>query len=365
MKEAMLAFYYYPQWLYISTTRFIKLYSESLTQFPLKLQSVPRFILVTTLSVLALFISWLHLTIVFLESISIKLILKPQQYSSIFIVGAPRSGTTRMHKLMAADEDKFTAMKMWELFFAPSILLKIIFRSMGQIDSLFGAPFYKLIKGLENRLYKNFNNIHALSFFNIEEDALILYHLFSCYHLSFLLGKENSYNHLNTGKDVPKAVWVYYKTCIDNHMILNPNKIYLSKNPFFSGSLNALSIYFQQINFIHLSRDINEMSPSFLSLKRFLSKVFYGQEPSKEKYREINKTLAFWNEAPKENTSQLKVFSAAYTDLKYKPDRLMESCYQFLNLPFEAQFKKYMQDEAEASKNYQSKHSYSAEEFGV
>jgi hypothetical protein len=361
----MLAFYYYPQWLWISTSRFTKLYTESISEFPLKLQSVPRFILVTTLSVLALFISWLHLTIVFLESISIKLILKPQQYSSVFIVGAPRSGTTRMHKLMAADEGKFTAMKMWELFFAPSILQKILFKSVGQVDTLFGAPFYKMIVSIENRLYKNFNNIHSLSFFNIEEDALILHHLFSCYHLSFLLGKENSYTHLNYDKRVPKVVWAYYKICVDNHMVLNRDKIYLSKNPFFSGSLGSLTDIFEEVNFIHMQRDVKEMAPSFFSLKRFLSKVFYGVEPSKEKYREINKTLAFWNEAPKENTNQLKVFSAAYTDLKYKPDRLMESCYQFLNLPFEAQFKKYMQDEAEASKYYQSKHSYSAEEFGV
>jgi len=365
MKEAMLAFYYYPQWLWISTSRFVKLYLESLSNFPFKLSSIPRVLLVTLLSFLALLISYIHLSIVFLEKISLGLILKPKPYKSVFIVGAPRSGTTRIHKLMAADEQQFAAMKMWELFFAPSIVQKILFKSIGQVDALFGAPFFKLIKATEKRLYKNFNNIHSLSLFNVEEDALILHHLFSSYHLSFLLGSESSYEYLNYDKGIPKAVWAYYKICVDNHMALNRGKIYLSKNPFFSGSLNSLSKVFEELTFIHMQRELKELTPSFFSLKRFLSKVFYGIEPSKEKYHEINETLRFWNSAPQEYKDQSKVFTAAYTDLKSKPDILVSTCYDFLNLRLDKDFKSQLQKEAAASTNYQSKHTYSAEEFGV
>ena len=365
MKESMLAFYYYPQWLWISTSRFVKLYLESLSNFPLQLGSIPRFLLVTLLSFQALLISYIHLSIVFLEKISLGLLLKPKAYKGLFIVGAPRSGTTRMHKLMAADKNQFTAMKMWELFFAPSIVQKIVFKSIGQVDALFGAPLYKMIKGLENKLYKNFNSIHSLSFFNIEEDALILHHLFSSYHLSFLLGKESSYTYLNYDKGVPKAVWAYYKICIDNHMVLNGGKQYLSKNPFFSGSLNSLSDLFNEVSFIHLQRDVKEMTPSFFSLKRFLSKVFYGLEPSKKKYQEINETLRFWNNAALEYKNQAQVFKAPYSELKSKPDSLVESCYQFLNIPLGEERRMQLQQESAAAKSYQSKHRYRAEEFSV
>jgi omega-hydroxy-beta-dihydromenaquinone-9 sulfotransferase len=363
MKETMLAFYYYPQWLWISTSRFVKLYLESLSVFPLSLAAIPRFLLVSILSILALLVSYILLTVVFIEKISLGIFLKPKTYKTVFIVGAPRSGTTRMHKLMAADEGQFTAMKMWELFFAPSILQKIVFKSIGQVDALFGAPFYKATTSIEKRLYKNFNTIHSLSLFNIEEDALILNHLFSSYHLSFLLGKERSYNYLNRDEKIPKAVWAYYKICLDNHMALNGGKVYLSKNPFFSGSLNSLSSLFEEVKFIHMQRDIKEMAPSFFSLKRFLSKVFYGVEPSKEKYQEINEALKFWNSAPQEHTEKNNIFTAPYTDLKSKPDTLVSSCYDFLNVRLEEKFKKQLQKEAAASKNYQSKHSYSAEEF--
>lgn len=365
MKKLLLPFYYFPQWLWISSSRFVKLYLQSLSVFPIKMRSTPRFFLVTTLSFLAILISYIHLTIVFVEKISLGVILKPKPYKTVFIIGAPRSGTSRMQKLIAADEKRFTAMKMWELFFAPSILQKVGLKFIVQFDALFGAPIYKMIKGLESKCYKNFNNIHSLSFFNIEEDALILHHLFSCYHLSFLLGKERSYKYLNYDKGVPKAVWAYYKTCIDNHMALNKGKIYLSKNPFLSGSLNSLSELFEEVKFIHMERDFKDLAPSFFSLKRFLSNFFYGVEPSKEKYREINETLKFWNSAPKTNKHQNKVFPADYTDLKSRPDVLVASCYDFLNLTLEEEIKKQLQKEAAASKGYQSKHKYSADEFKV
>lgn len=363
MKETVLAFYYYPQWLWISSSRFVKLYLQSLSAFPFNLSSIPRFYLVTTLSFLAILISYIHLTIVFVEKISLGVILKPKSYKTVFIIGAPRSGTSRMQKLMAADEKHFTAMKMWELFFAPSILQKIVLKSIGQLDEFFGAPFYKMIKGIEFKCYKNFNNIHSLSFFNVEEDALILHHLFSCYHLSFLLGKEQSYKYLNYDKGTPKAVWAYYKICIDNHMALNRGKIYLSKNPFLSGSLNSLSELFEEVKFIHMQRDIKELAPSFFSLKRFLSNVFYGVEPSKEKYREINETLKFWNNTPKPNKQKNKVFPAAYSYLRSKPDILVTSCYGFLNLTLEEEVIKQLYKESVVAKNYQSKHKYSSDEF--
>ncbi len=363
MKELFLPFYYYPQWLWISSSRFVKLYLQSLIAFPIKMWSIPRFFLVTTLSFLAIMISYMHLTIVFVEKISLSVILKSKPYKAVFIVGAPRSGTSRMQKLLAADEKHFTAMKMWEMLFAPSILQKKVLKSIGQLDAFFGAPFYKMIKRIEFHCYKNFNNIHSLSFFNIEEDALLLHHLFSCYHLSFLLGKEQSYKYLNYDKGTPRAVWVYYKTCIDNHMALNSGKIYLSKNPFFSGSLNSLSELFKEVKFIHVQRDVKEIVPSFFSLKRFLSKVFYGVEPSKEKYREINEVLKFWNSAPKTNKQQNKVFTATYSYLRSKPDILVTSCYDFLNLTVEEEIIKQLQKETLVAISYQSKHKYSADEF--
>ena len=108
----LMIFYYYPQWLCISTWRFFKLFTESLWQFPWRFSSIPRFALVALLSIFALLISYLHLSIVFIERLAFYLLGPVKPYPTVFIIGPPRSGTTRMHKLLASDIKTFSSMKM-------------------------------------------------------------------------------------------------------------------------------------------------------------------------------------------------------------------------------------------------------------
>jgi len=357
--------YYYPQWIFICTWRCLKLLLESLSKYPLRFGSVPRLFFVALLSMFALTISYLHLSVVFVEQLIVGLFTSIKPYRTLFIVGPPRSGTTRMHKLMAADKNTFTAMKMWMIFFAPAISQKILFKLFGKIDALFGSPFYRLIRYTEKSLYKNFNKIHNLSIFNVEEDGLILFHLFSCYHLSFLWGKETSYDYLNHDKEVPKAVWAYYKICINNHMFLNRDKIYLSKNPFFSASVTSLLHLFHEPKFIHTNRDLNKVVPSFFSLKTFLSKVFYGKPPNKESYESIYKSILFWNKAPTKETYKAITIKADFTELTSQPINLIQRVYRLLNLAVSPEYERSLKQEQQKAKDYKSEHKYSIKEFDL
>ena len=357
--------YYYPQWLCISTWRFFKLLTESLWLFPWRFNSIPRFILVALLSTFALLISYLHLSIVFIEYVVFSLFGPLKPYHTVFIIGPPRSGTTRMHKLLAKDIKTFSSMKMWELFFAPAVSQKLLLVGVGKIDAFFGAPFFRFIKFFEKKAFQNFNRIHKLGLFNLEEDALILFHLFSSYHLSFLIGKEQSYAHLNHNKGVPKAVWVYYKICVDNHMRLNYRKIYLSKNPFFSGSSESLSALFKEAKFIYMDRDINQVVPSFFSLKKFLSQVFYGKQPSKARYKSILKTLYFWRDSPVKNFSNALTLKANFEELTTEPVNLIYKIYTFIGIKMDAEYKNTLIVEAQEAKRYKSEHKYSLSDFNL
>ena len=357
--------YYYPQWLCISTWRFFKLFTESLWLFPWRFNSIPRFVLVALLSIFTLLISYLHLSIVFIERIVFSLFGQIKPYPAVFIVGPPRSGTTRMHKLLATDIKTFSSMKMWELFFAPAISQKLLLIGLGKIDALFGAPFFRFLKFVENKAFQDFNRIHKLGLFNVEEDALILFHLFSSYHLSFLIGKEQSYTHLNYGKGVPKAVWAYYKICVDNHMRLNPRKTYLSKNPFFSGSSESLSALFKAAKFIYMDRDINQVVPSFLSLKKFLSYVFYGKQPSNKQYKSILKILLFWRDTQTKKVCDSLKLKACFLELTTEPINLVNNIYQFLEITVGAEYKKALKREVLKAKSYKSEHKYSASTFDI
>ena len=358
-------FYYYPQWLCISTWRFFKLLVESLCLFPWHFSSIPRFVLVTLLSIFTLIISYIHLSIVFIEHVIFTFIGPPKPYPIVFIVGPPRSGTTHLHKLLVADIKTFSSMKMWELFFAPALSQKLILICLGKIDALFGAPFFRLIEFIEKLAFKNFNRIHRLGLFNVEEDGLILFHLFSSYHISFLLGKERSYRHLNYDNSVPKAVWAYYKICVDNHMRMNPRKTYLSKNPFFSGSYESLSALFKGPKFICLERDMNTVLHSFISLKNFLYSLFYGRLISEKRCGSIFKTLAFWREAPLKVVCKSVKLPVGFKELTTDPEGLVNKIYQFLDLKICPEYKTVLKREVKSSKNYRSEHKYLATNFDI
>ena len=362
MKNSKLAFFYFPQCLLICSYKCVQLYLESVFQLPYKFRSIWSLILLTILSVFSLIIGIIHITFVFTERILFSWILKPQKSLIVYIIGAPRSGTTRLHKLIASNDQEFTAMKMWELFFAPSIIQKMVFSIVGKIDGFFNSIFSTTIKKAERTLFSKFNNIHPLSLFNVEEDALVLFHLFYTYHLSFLLGTEKSYSNLNRDKHIPKAIWVYYKFCIENHQIQNPEKIYLSKNPFFTAHSNRLESVFPAVKFINISRDIEEVSLSFFSMKKHLSNVFYGCNPSQQKYKEILVLLKYWQEsgAKLKGTNSIQV---DYMDMKEKPSAVIKNIYNFLSLDLNKSQQALLLQEDENSKNYISKHRYKAEEF--
>ena len=357
----MLAFLYFPQCLIICCSKFIQLYVESVFQLPLKLRSVWHFLLITTLALFSLATALFHISIVFVERIILSSFISFGTHKMVYIVGAPRSGTTRMHKLLASDQAKFTAMKMWECFFAPSIFQKKIFGVFSRIDRIFKFKISDAIVNTERNLFSKFNNIHALSLFNVEEDGLVLFHLFYSYHLSFLLGKESSYSNLNRNKNIPKAVWMYYQYCIENHQLQNKGKIYLAKNPFFTAHTNSLKSLFPKIQFINLTRDIEEVAPSFFSMKRHLSTVFYGCDPSQKKYKEILELLKFWQQSGLEIT--VNNVQVDYLNLKNSPSKIIIELYNFLELNLKEAQKQSLFLEDEKSKNYKSKHKYKPGEF--
>ncbi|MBQ81595.1 MAG: hypothetical protein CL825_03370 [Crocinitomicaceae bacterium] len=357
--------YYYPQWICICTWRFLKLFTESLWLFPCRFSSIPRFVLVALLSIFALLISYLHLSIVFIEHVAFSLFGRVKPYPTVFIIGPPRSGTTHMHKLLATDTNTFSSMKMWELFFAPAVSQKLLLIGVGKIDAFFGQPFFKFIQFVEKKVFKDFNSIHKLGLFNVEEDALILFHLFSSYHLSFLIGKERSYKHLNYDNGVPKAVWAYYKICVDNHMRLNRKKTYLSKNPFFSGSSESLSTLFKASKFIYMDRAMNQVAPSFFSLKIFLYRLFYGKQPDKIRCKSILDTLLFWREAPVKGHSKSVTIRADFKELTTEPVNLVNKVYQFMGIKMGAEYKNELVGEAQRAKSYKSEHRYSSTAFDL
>ena len=216
-----------------------------------------------------------------LDSILFRGCRNLQVREPVFIVGVPRSGTTFLHRLLARDEAQFTSMKFWEILFAPSIIQKKIYNTIGALDALCGSPLYWLIRALEKRSIRNLAKIHPISLFEAEEDGIILLHIFSSAFLGFVLPfLDDLWPYVLLDQEMGDAaqrgkIMAFYQRCVQNHLyVFGREKRFLSKNPLFSAMVGSLNETFPDAKFICMARTPFETVPSAVSLLTFYFNTF-------------------------------------------------------------------------------------------
>ena len=109
---------------------------------------------------------------------------------AVFIVGVPRSGTSFLLNLLANNQQAFTAFRLWELVFAPSIIQKKFWLFISRI-----FPTKAIQNFIENLFFKRMKGIHDLGLGAFEEDEFF-HQCFKSNKKIYLI--ENLYaNHLD------------------------------------------------------------------------------------------------------------------------------------------------------------------------
>ena len=88
-------------------------------------------------------------------------------HKPVFIVGAPRSGTTLMQNLMSLDEEQFTHFRLYQTLF-PCVLYQRIFNVLLPFGRL--ARMSKFTQWFETTFFAAWHRMHALRFDKPEED---------------------------------------------------------------------------------------------------------------------------------------------------------------------------------------------------
>ena len=192
-------------------------------------------------------------------------------FEPVFILGPPRCGTTLLHRLLSHDQERFTSMRLWEILFAPSIIQKKVLSFVGRIDRRIGDPGERLIKKLENSFFSSFRRIHPIGLFEIEEDSVLLLHIFGTSFLIFAfpffdLLEPYLYFDSKMPERRRRKIMAFYRRCLQNHLfVFGRRRHFLSKNPFFSPFPLSLAQTFPDGKFIFIARDPREVVPSTLS----------------------------------------------------------------------------------------------------
>ena len=292
----------------------------------------------------------------------------------VFIIGNPRSGTTFLQRLLARDTANFLSMKTWEIFGAPSITMRKVFRMIVQISRSIGVQISKRIKRLEKN-WREDDIVHRFRLREVEEDENLFIHIFSTMRIwSFAAMEEEAepyiYFDQQMSAEDKTRIMDYYESCLQRHYYYHcqTNSHYLSKNPNFSPTVKTLLEKFKDAKFIYLIRNPLEAVPSHISLKerewqslgspltRYACKDF------------IMKSSEHWydytlNELKKLPSDQAVIIK--FEDLVKDADRTVHDIYSKFGLDVTPEFQEILEEETTKARNHVSKHHYSLEEMGI
>lgn len=181
-------------------------------------------------------------------------------HEPVFVLGVPRSGTTFMHRLLAADP-AFTTFSTWECLFAPSIAERYLWRGIGAIDRRIGRPLGWLAASIERRVARSMDGIHAMSLRAPEEDYLVFLPLFCSFILVVPFPEaEWLWRMGRFDRDVDEkersALLRWYRRCLQKHLYVNGReRRILSKNASFAGMACSLADAFPGCRLVICERD--------------------------------------------------------------------------------------------------------------
>ena len=288
----------------------------------------------------------------------------------VFIVGNPRSGTTFLQRLMAQDTANFSCLKMWEIFFAPSITQRKIVWALAAVDGFVGAPVKRVVERVEARIRAS-TKLHKIGLRAPEEDEYLFLHTASSIIPGLLFAvPELAAPYVFFDRDIPPEeqtrVMAFYAGCIRRHLHAHRAQgQFLSKNPYFTPKVGALRTAFPDAKFIVLVRNPLNAIPSYASLSRYVMRILYTKKVFSNRDYILTATQ-HWYRYPAERLSDApgSFVEVKFEDMVRDPQKTVTAIYEHLGFEISPAFAAILREETERAQGYQSQHQYSLESMG-
>jgi len=294
---------------------------------------------------------------------------RTQVIAPTFCIGHARSGTTYLHRLMAADP-QFSYPVMYELFF-PSLLEKRLLRLLLRVDSVTGKRLRSRLDEIEERRFAPTDDMHKTGFFVPEEDdAFLTWSLCSGFWILMFpfMGELDFYYVDEWPQRKRRRAMNFYKECVRRQIAADGGGTHLSKNPTFCGRVEALIETFPDARFVVPMRNPYETIPSLLKMlqtewglrgrdERLITKSLHVlADQSIDSYQRPLDVLA--------KHPEVRSIVVDYRELIEQPESMMRRIYQELGLEVSAQAASAF-ELATARGGHESAHRYSLAEFGL
>mgnify|MGYP006289853741 FL=1 len=292
----------------------------------------------------------------------------------LFIVGVPRSGTTLLQRVMAADDTQFTTLRTWELVLAPSILQKRLLLGLSAVDRrLPGRPLHRALDWAERKILGEMDHIHRLSLHAPEEDFLLLLPVMFCFALVVAFpSSEDLWRVSRFDRAVPAnlrhRVMAFYKGCLQRHLyVMGRGRRLLSKNVSFVPFLASMRETFPDLCVLACRRDPVKVVPSQISSLLPGLHAFGYVDDDPEFRKRILEMLVFYYGHMDGELGKLPSERRITLDIREIRDGLeaaIDRVYGRLGLSIAPGFAERLRGLARESAAYRSSHHYSLEQFG-
>jgi hypothetical protein len=290
----------------------------------------------------------------------------------VFIIGNFRSGSTLLQRLIAQDQREMTAMQTWEIYLAPSITQRKLFRFASRYDNkLFDGWFKKQLMKQDDASLGEIP-MHRVGLWEVDEDEGILIHnntsTFSMFVFPFLDAfRPYLYFDTEMPEDERKMSMEFYYRMVQKHMYLNKGKRYIAKNPAFSVKIDSLREYFPDAKFIYLIRNPVDMLASKTSFFSFIWHYFGNpleEYPFREELLELTRHWYTYSLDRLETLPESEYLVLRYDHLVGNLQASIRTIYDHFGISFSEEYSLVVNEAVEKAANYVSKHKYSLTEIG-
>lgn len=292
----------------------------------------------------------------------------------IYIVAAPRSGTTFLHRLMCLDP-QFTALTVLEQALHTVTLTRAIEKLRSEGGPL-GWLFEAWRTGVDRFSFAGWEGLHDTSIDAPEEDEAIWGLAAASVSLWFILPEPERLRHLafvdRWPQDKRRALAEHYRSVLQRHLYMNPGRTLLGKNVLAPGRMRTLLEAVPEARFVHIARHPYEAVASTLSLftipwgvsapdvRRDGSEARALAELMVDYYRALHEQSV---SSPVQDGGRF--YSVRYGRLMEEPLHHVDECYRLFGLEMGDGVREAMERELVEHADYRSAHRYSLEQFGL
>jgi hypothetical protein len=292
----------------------------------------------------------------------------------IFIVAAPRSGTTFLHRMMSLDP-QFTALKLYETMF-PTISGHKLATRVATTNGKLGGLLGRVRERLDDNYFGAWEGLHDTGLSQNEEDEALWALAYATPAIWLVLPFPEQFEHLRFVDRLPNGkrqkLVEYYRDCVQRHLYTHPNRTLLGKNVLLPSRFGIVTAALPEARFVHVLRHPYEALPSTLSLFtipwRWHSPKIRQDGPEAQALARL--TIDYYRFLHQKTLESERDGSRRFVCIQYRellgdPAARVFEIYEKFGLELTPEVRERLLESASQQKKFKSEHQYSLEQFGL